>query len=104
MSKITLIVGDSSDIYRVTHEGVTDYTDYSGTLVILDNNNAEVLRKKVTPNITTGFDFKLAPDDTIGLPAATYKMAFEIKRIVASNVVFRRELHYDLVLIAGRVV
>ena len=103
MSKITLIVGDSSDIYRVTHEGVTDYRGYSGTLVILDSNNVEVVRKEVTPDIVNGFDFTLAPADTAGLTPYTYKMAFEIKKIVASVAVFRREIHYDLTLVKGRI-
>ena len=100
---ITLIAGDSSNLYKVTHKGVTDYTGYTGEVVILGNTGQVRLRKQVLPDVQQGFTFSLAPRDTENLAPGTYRLAFEVTKTVASTPVFRRELQYDLVLKESRV-
>ena len=100
---ITLIAGDSSNLYKVTHGGVSDYTGYTGKVVVLGSTGAVLVSKQVMPDLAKGFTFSLAPNDTEGLAAGTYKLAFEITKTVGGAATFRRELQYDLVVKEARV-
>lgn len=86
--------GDSSNTFKLTVEGITDYTDYRGELAVLNPSDNSVLIGKlvVSPNLAVAF----APVQTASLAVGDYTVVFEVIKEVATVVEFRRELTWPL--------
>jgi hypothetical protein len=98
MNKMRCKKGDSSNTFKLTVEGITDYTDYRGELAVLNPSDNSVLIGKlvVSPNLADGFTVAFAPVQTASLVVGDYTVVFEVIKEVATVVEFRRELTWPL--------
>jgi len=93
INSITLIKGDSSDIYSFNSPDFTDFTDVNwvGTWTIRDKSLTGTLIKSgsltKTPD-NTAFVFRLLPEES-NIPAGKYFLSIEISNLVEG---FRREV------------
>lgn len=90
---ITLIKGDSSDIYSFNSPDFTDFSDvnWTGTWTIRDKGLSGPVVKTgsltKTPD-NSAFVFRLLPDES-NIPASKYFLSIEIANLVEG---FRREV------------
>jgi hypothetical protein len=98
MNSMTVKRGGSTDIFEIAVGGVSDYTDYRGTLVILDpaTEGAVLYTSSVSPGVSGGFSIAFSPVQTEVLAVGSYTVVFEIIKEVATVIEFRRELSWTL--------
>ena len=99
MTNWVTVQGDSTDIKTITVDGVTEYTDYTGKLVVLLESkltSAVVSKPDNAPDIANGFTVGLTPGQTEGLEPGTYIAAFEITKTVGGIATYRRETTWGL--------
>lgn len=88
--------GDSTDIYNITVEGVSDYTDYRGEVTILDSDNEVVFPKVVIAPNEGKVSIALTPTQTATLEVGSYNMVCEIIKEEDGIVTFRREMNWPI--------
>jgi hypothetical protein len=89
--------GDSTDIFEITVEGVTDYADYRGEMSVLKpKTNEAVIAKYVISPVDGKIVAALSPAQTAGLDVGNYNVVFEVIKEETGVVTFRRELNWPL--------
>ena len=90
--------GDSTNIFKITVEGVTDYTNYRGELAVLDPSDNSILIGKtvINPDPEGGFTVAFAPAQTELLDVNYYTVVFDVIKEVSGVIEFRRELSWTL--------
>jgi hypothetical protein len=89
--------GDSTDIFEVTVEGVTDYTDYRGEVSVLaPKTNEAVIAKYVIAPTDGKITVALSPAQTALLDVGNYNVVLEVIKEATGVVTFRRELNWPL--------
>ena len=100
MSDWVTVQGDSTDIKTITVDGVTDYTDYSGKLLVLNGKQTgivEITIPAIVPDLVNGFTVGFTPGQTDSLAVGTYVVAFEITKVDAESIpIYRRELSWSM--------
>jgi len=99
MKKWNTVKGDSTDIKNITVEGVTDYTDYTGKLVVLDTQvkgHIMITQPSIAPDTETGFTCGLTPGQTDTLSKGNYIVVFEITKTESTVATYRREINWQL--------
>lgn len=89
--------GDSTDIFEITIDGVTDYTDYRGEVSVLfpKSNAAAIVKYSILP-ANGKITLALSPSQTGGLAVGDYNVVFEVIKETNGVVEFRRELSWPL--------
>lgn len=89
--------GDSTDIFEIAVEGVSDYTDYRGEVAVLKPSTNEIVIGKYVISPSSGkISVAFSPSQTAGLDVGSYTVVFEIIKEVNGVVEFRRELNWSL--------
>lgn len=104
MNKMKVKRGDSTDIFELVLNGITDYTDYRAEAIILNpETNSIALPKQVFNADTTNKKFSIffLPAQTAALDVGDYNVVCEIIKEVSDGqggtvIVFRRELSWAL--------
>lgn len=89
--------GGSSDLKMVTVENVTDYTDYYGTLAVVNEytKTPTGVMVPIAPHPVNGFTLALMPEHTTSLVPKKYLVVFEISKGV-SPITYRKEVSWML--------
>ena len=96
-STMTVKQGDSTDVFEITIDGVTDYTDYrTDVQVLVPKTNAVVIAKETITPVDGKMSVAFAPEQTAGLAASSYNVVAEVVKETNGVVIFRRELTWTL--------
>jgi hypothetical protein len=96
-NKMTAKRGENTELFNVHIEGISDYTDYSANLVVLNaKTNESVISSISIPVTENKFAVALTPDQTLNLPVDSYIMVLEILKVVGGVTQFRKELSWPL--------
>ena len=90
--------GDSTDVFKITVQGVSDYTDYLGNLSVLDPDTKVVDGPVlvISPDVSAGFTIGFSPVQTEVMELGDYLVVLEITKEEAGVPVFRREMSWSL--------
>jgi hypothetical protein len=98
MSKMSVKQGESTDLFNITVEGLTDYTDYYSELTVLAaDTDAPVLGPlTIYPSASNKFPVSLSPAQTAGLPVGNYTVVLIVVKDVEGVIEFRKETSWSL--------
>lgn len=89
--------GDSTDIFEITIEGLTDYTDYRGEVTILNPaDDTEVFPKIAIAPANNKITVAFSPVHTSTLDVGEYNVVCEVIKETDGVVQFRRELSWPI--------
>ena len=95
--------GGSTKNFNVTITGITDYTDYFGTIDVLDPKTkvSAGITRVINPDVSNGFIVALTPGETNTLGVGKYLVVLEITKDPVGNgdindFTFNRELSWQL--------
>lgn len=96
--------GDTTNIVSITLEGVTDYTDYTGSVEVFTEIGTAALITRTFAAGVAGLDFFLTAEETGSLDTGIYVYVYTIDKTVLTVVEYHREIQVTLIVTEDAIV
>ena len=97
MNRMNAKQGESTDLFLVSIDGLTDYTDYYSDLSVIDARTNTVVLGPIRINpVDNAFSVALSRTQTAALPVDSYVVVLEVVKEVAAVLEFRKEISWAL--------